>query len=115
MINRKYLHTNRRTTKKAINTVNRIDYSVYYRSHLWHDLRNSYIREHPLCEECLSNGIIKPAEEVHHKTPFSQGANAEERWELFLDMDNLQSLCHDCHKEKHKAIGLFGRKKDEAQ
>ena len=109
MINRKYLHTNRRTTKKAINTVNRIDYSVYYRSHVWHDLRNSYIREHPLCEECLSNGIIKPAEEVHHLIPFSQGANAEERWNLFLDADNLQSLCHTCHKEKHKKIGLFGR------
>ena len=78
ILNRKYLHTYKKTnSKKSINTNNnQIDWSKYYGSKLWHSLRNSYIREHPLCEECLAKGIVTPAEHVHHITPFSQGANA---------------------------------------
>ena len=106
-INRKFLHTYKHQTKKAINTTPKINWSKYYNSKAWYTLRNSYIREHPLCEECLAKDKIKPAEEVHHIIPFSQGANQEERWELLLDTDNLISLCHDCHKEKHKDH-LFG-------
>ena len=110
ILNRKYLHTYKKTnSKKSINTNNnQIDWSKYYGSKLWHSLRNSYIREHPLCEECLAKGIVTPAEHVHHITPFSQGATAEERWDLLLDESNLQSLCMACHKEKHKN-NLFGR------
>lgn len=107
-LNRKVIKTYKKTnTKKAINTTSKIDWGKYYNNKMWYALRNSYIREHPLCECCYEKGIIKPAEEVHHITPFSQGANAEERWELLLDESNLQSLCHECHKEKHKDH-LFG-------
>ena len=64
ILNRKYLHTYKKTnSKKSINTNNnQIDWSKYYGSKLWHSLRNSYIREHPLCEECLAKGIVTPAE-----------------------------------------------------
>ena len=97
-LNRKVIRTyNKTNSKKAINTTPKIDWSKYYGSKLWHSLRNSYIREHPLCEECLAKGIVTPA-----------GANAEERWDLLLDESNLQSLCMACHKEKHKN-NLFGR------
>ena len=76
----------------------------YYNSKQWHNLRNYYIRRHPLCEICLSKGIVKAAEEVHHKIPYLRGNTDEERWKLLTDEDNLQSLCCECHDEVHRKM-----------
>ncbi|MEG1926912.1 MAG: HNH endonuclease signature motif containing protein [Ruthenibacterium sp.] len=57
--------------------------------HAWKRIRNRYIKAHPLCEECLKNSIIKPAEEVHHINPLAHGGNN--------DTQNLMSLCKSCH------------------
>ena len=67
----------------------------------WNRLRNSYIHEHPLCELCLLNGRSVPAEEVHHKRPFSTGKTEEERFSLLLDRNNLMALCRSCHHKIH--------------
>jgi len=57
----------------------------------WKRIRNRYIRAHPLCERCKTNGKITPADEVHHIKPLALGGtNAE---------DNLMSLCKSCHSE----------------
>lgn len=74
----------------------------YYNSKLWKNIRAIYIRYHPLCELCISNGISRPAVHVHHKKEFLSGSNDTERWRLLLDYDNLQSLCLDCHHKMHK-------------
>jgi 5-methylcytosine-specific restriction protein A len=55
----------------------------------WKHIRDKYIAEHPLCEECKRHGKLKPAEEVHHITPLSKGGTHAE--------DNLMSLCTACH------------------
>lgn len=108
-LNRKIIKTYKKTnSKKSINTAPKIDWSKYYNSAAWHALRNSYIREQPLCERCLEHDIIRPATEIHHIIPFSQGVNAEERWSLLLDENNLKALCHECHKLMHRDH-LFGR------
>jgi HNH endonuclease. len=39
----------------------------------WKRIRNRYISEHPLCEECQKYGRLTPAEEVHHIIPLSKG------------------------------------------
>lgn len=90
--------------KKKKKEYNCNDFSKYYLSKGWQTLRNSYIRKFPLCEECLLNNIIKPAEHVHHIIPFSQGRTDEERWKLLLDEDNLMSLCVHHHTLKHKEM-----------
>ena len=76
----------------------------YYNTKQWKNLRNYYIRRNPLCEICLSKGIVKPANEVHHKRPFLLGRTDEERWQLLTDEDNLQSLCYACHDEVHRKM-----------
>lgn len=73
-----------------------------YNSKEWKHLRRSYISEHPLCEECLKNGKVTPAQEVHHIVKFSTGKTEAEVKSLAYDETNLMSLCSKCHKEKHK-------------
>jgi 5-methylcytosine-specific restriction protein A len=74
----------------------------YYNSCLWKHLRNSWIRDHPVCEVCYRNGIIKQADEVHHINPYQRGLTDEDKWTLLLDEDNLISLCKQCHDDVHR-------------
>ncbi len=75
--------------------------SKFYNTKQWKNLRNRYIKEHPFCEICESKGIIKLAEEIHHKEEFLKGITDEDKWDLLLDEDNLISLCSDCHHKIH--------------
>lgn len=81
------------------NTAHRELRAKAYNNTEWRKLRNSYIKIHPLCEECLDKGKITPAEDVHHiKSPFS---NNTINYNLLLDSDNLKSVCKECHAEIH--------------
>lgn len=94
----------RKREKYNITTSTRVNGKSMYNSIHWQKLRNMYIHEHPLCERCLANGRSVAAEEVHHKKPFSTGATIDERWSLLLDVNNLMSLCKDCHHAIHNDI-----------
>ena len=74
----------------------------YYNNKGWRILRNPYIRSHPLCEMCLKEGKVTPAEHVHHIRNFLSGTTEGERLHLLLDQDNLQALCRKHHLEVHK-------------
>lgn len=63
----------------------------------WKKIRDRYISAHPLCEDCMSRGIYRPAEEVHHKLPLADGGTNENC--------NLVSLCHSCHMKAHGVLG----------
>lgn len=70
-----------------------------YNSTAWKKLRETYLKEHAICQECLSKGRITPATSVHHiKSPF---INNEINYYLLLDYTNLMSLCHECHGNIH--------------
>lgn len=70
-----------------------------YNSTQWRKLRDVYIKQNPLCQECLNKGKVTPAEDIHHiNSPFRGG---EINWHLFLDYDNLEGLCKQCHSEHH--------------
>lgn len=70
-----------------------------YQNTEWRKLREVYMHEHPLCDECLKKGKVTPATDVHHKkSPFKNG---EVNYSLLLDYDNLMSLCRECHGEIH--------------
>lgn len=70
-----------------------------YNSTEWRKLREIYMREHPLCEECLSKGKTVPAEDIHHiESPFKNG---ETNHLLLLDYNNLKAVCKECHANIH--------------
>ena len=68
----------------------------FYHSPEWHKVRKAVLmRDNYLCVRCGA-----PAEEVHHKThltPKNIGDNS-----ITIGMDNLVSLCRDCHFEQHR-------------
>ncbi|WP_418790928.1 HNH endonuclease [Phosphitispora sp. TUW77] len=69
----------------------------------WKRIRDRYIADHPLCEQCKKSGKITHAQEVHHIKPLSEGGtNAE---------DNLMSLCSSCHSEITARTGGRWRRK----
>jgi 5-methylcytosine-specific restriction protein A len=81
-------------------------YRCWYWSEQWDAIRRAQLNRQPLCEECLRRGEITPAKVVDHITPH-RGS-----WELFVDPDNLQSLCKSCHDRKTaKEDGAFGNKR----
>ena len=70
-----------------------------YNNTAWRKMRDTYMKEHPICADCLAKGKVTPATSVHHiKSPFAGG---EVNYALLLDYDNLMSLCHECHGIRH--------------
>ena len=74
----------------------------FYNTPQWKELTQWYKKKNPLCEMCLQKGKTTPVEAVHHiDSPFREGLTEEEKWGLMLDIDNLMSVCVDCHLEIH--------------
>ena len=71
-----------------------------YQDVRWQRLRVAYLADHPLCEECLANGITREAVDVHHVVSF-MSAEGVERIELALNYANLRALCKECHQALH--------------
>ena len=70
-----------------------------YQNKHWRSLRDLYIKEHPVCADCLGKGKVTPATSIHHiKSPFKNG---EVNMTLLLDYNNLVSLCTECHGIRH--------------
>lgn len=65
-----------------------------YHSKEWTAVRNAYIQQHPICEDCLTRDQYTTATEVHHIKPLSDGGDP-------YDTHNLRSLCHACHMQTH--------------
>ncbi len=63
----------------------------------WREIRDSYTKSHPFCEECYKNGIAIQVDEVHHIIPVSQGGTHGPH--------NLISLCKSCHTKAHIKLG----------
>lgn len=73
-----------------------------YNSTAWKKLRDVFIREHAVCADCISKGVITPSEDVHHiKSPFKDG---EINYNLLLDYTNLIALCKKCHQKRHQEL-----------
>lgn len=75
-----------------------------YNDSRWRKVRQTYIQNHPLCEECLKEGkvyagTLEDPLQVHHKrTPF---ANGTINYELLLDDRNLETICSYHHGLEH--------------
>lgn len=91
--------TKKKTTYQRKETDMRKLRQTAYQLPAWRKMRETYMHEHPLCEECLKVGKVTAAEDVHHKTsPFRNG---EVNYGLLLNYNNLMSVCRKCHGEIH--------------
>lgn len=61
----------------------------------WEKVRLAYLREHPLCEECLRQGRVTAATVVHHKIAH------EGNEQLFWDEHNWEARCRADHEATH--------------
>ena len=74
----------------------------FYGSKAWQRTRDAYRRKAGgLCERCLSRGLYKPGEIVHHKIHLTEQTVSDPS--IALSEDNLELLCRECHAEAHKA------------
>ena len=69
----------------------------FYSSGAWKKVRElAKQRDHYLCVDCLRAGKITPAEEVHHIIQLNPQNIHDPN--ITLRLDNLKSLCRECHK-----------------
>lgn len=100
---KKWVNRNRNDRKRNRTEKEKLRVRLY-NNKKWKRLRLAYIMEHPLCERCLSKGIINGNNiQCHHiKSPFEDGLSEVERLERLLSFDNLESLCPKCHGDEHR-------------
>lgn len=74
-----------------------------YKSKKWEKLRLLKKNISPFCERCLQEGIYTPGKIVHHKE-YITDLNYEDDM-VFFNIENLETLCQECHNKEH-----FGEK-----
>ena len=60
----------------------------------WQQVRKRYLEVHPLCAECMKQGLYVKASDVDHIIPHRGDSD------LFWDQSNWQPLCHRHHSMK---------------
>ena len=86
------------------------EYKKLIQSRRWNLLRNEKLSKNAICENCLTNGLIAPATEVHHIIPIATGINSQHKKSLAYDSKNLQALCHKCHVQAHIKLNSKAKK-----
>ena len=72
----------------------------------WRKLRDAALtRDKHLCQPCLERGILTQAKEVDHIAHKATGGTDS--------LDNLQAICHTCHKRKTQAEAQEARGRGE--
>lgn len=78
---------------------------IAYNNTHWRKVRQTYIQNHPVCEECLKEGKVYAGTaddplQVHHKiSPFAKGVID---YDLLLDDNNLETICSYHHGLEHQ-------------
>jgi len=69
---------------------------AFYNSKAWRELRPEILRrDNHTCQACWAKGKYTMGNIVHHKIELMDDPT------LGLVEDNLETVCHDCHEEKH--------------
>lgn len=95
-------HGGRDIYKEAI-TEERATFNAMYNTAFWRSQRRRQLSIQPICQACISRGIVTPATQVDHLF----------RWaylgEQAFTRNIFQSLCHACHRHKTslEAKGVF--------
>src|SRR5262249_45676397 len=65
-----------------------------YNNRRWRRRRQYQLRTQPLCEFCLAEGLVRPADTVDHVEP--HGGDYQKFW-----YGPVRSLCRSCHERLH--------------
>lgn len=87
------------------------NHTKYYNA--YRDVRNEYVRNHPLDELLFIEGIIKPMEECHHLIELSSARDDTEKMFLATCIDNLISLTKQNHIKVHNRANTLTFKQRE--
>ena len=74
-------------------------YGLYHSREWAHVREQAMVRDHYLCQRCMSLGRVTPAVIVHHVVHLTPGNVNDPR--IALDLSNLTCLCRDCHAIVH--------------
>jgi len=69
--------------------------------HRWRKRRVWWLNQHPLCERCEAQDVVRLATDVHHRKPLNEGGADDE--------SNYESLCHECHSAETRRHMLAKR------
>jgi 5-methylcytosine-specific restriction protein A len=81
-----FRRTKRAPEKRASARARGYDYA-------WEEFSKAYLREHPLCVQCLAKAKTVPSTQTDHIVPLSKGG------EKYV-ASNLQALCDSHHSRK---------------
>lgn len=70
-----------------------------YKSKRWQKLRKQKVLLNPFCERCQAKKLYVPVWIVHHKVYVDDTNYMDDN--IFFNLDNLESLCQDCHNKEH--------------
>lgn len=86
-----------------IPTKDRQEFQSKYQTTQWRKLRQIQLSTQPLCQSCLSSGIVASAKHIDHVFPWSRIGDRAFYHNLF------QSLCASCHSSKTylEAQGIY--------
>ena len=97
--NRRRQHDSRRWSEQP--------WRAWYSLAIWRGefgLRAQQLARQPLCERHKQRGRDVPADTVNHRKPHAGD------WALFIDPDNHESTCKECHDQIIKAEEMRGFK-----
>lgn len=78
-------------------------YHSFYKTSRWQQLRLLVLKREPLCRMCKANDMLTAAEMIDHIVPIKID------WSMRLREENLQPLCHACHRVKTaEDVGKYG-------
>jgi hypothetical protein len=107
---------NKVVKKKKDNSDRKKQRMKMYNDAYYRQVRDNYMRNHPLCEDCMNMQIenedgskkekITPSIDLHHlQSPFAYGLNENERYARLIDESNFIALCKFHHMMRHAPKG----------
>lgn len=75
-------------------TEDRRSFNAMYDTKQWKQHRIAHLSKQPLCQGCLSRGIVTQGAHVDHLFPWARIGSVAFTRNIF------QSLCHECHSTK---------------
>lgn len=85
------------------------EYIKLMNSKEWRQLRAAKLSKDPYCEECLKHGEHRFASVVHHRVEVESGLTPADCKRLAFDINNLESVCPQCHREIHRNRKTWGK------
>lgn len=79
---------------------------AFYKSKVWQNTRDAYASSVGwLCEDCMTKGLYKAGEIVHHKQALTpENINDPS---VTLAWGNLKLVCRNCHAKEHGNVKRY--------